>query len=103
MVISRRFEKGDCTTMHRRILRALSPTFRRNEGSYSHNLASADLFFLSIKKIMKKWTIFEAVSSIQETVTRTLKAIREEEFYRAFDLLYEWCRHRAEAGRDYTE
>jgi hypothetical protein len=32
-------------------------------------------------------TRFEAVSSIQESVTRELKAIREEAFSRAFDLL----------------
>jgi hypothetical protein len=32
---------------------------------------------------------FEAVSSIQQTVTRELKAIWEEAFSLAFDLLYE--------------
>jgi hypothetical protein len=49
---------------------------------------------------VKKWTGFEAVSSIQQTVTRELKAIWEEAFSQAFDLLYEQCKHCAEAGRD---
>jgi hypothetical protein len=35
---------------------------------------------------------FEAVPSIQHTVTRELKAIREETFSRAFDSLYERCK-----------
>jgi hypothetical protein len=48
-------------------------------------------------------TRFEAVSSIQQPVTKELKAIREEAFSRAFDLLYEQCKHCAEAGGDYIE
>jgi hypothetical protein len=41
---------------------------------------------------------FEAVSSIQQTVTRELKAIREEAFSRAFYSSYERCKRCAEAG-----
>jgi hypothetical protein len=40
---------------------------------------------------------FEAVSSIQKTVARELKGIREEVFSGAFDLLYEQCKRCAEA------
>jgi hypothetical protein len=50
-----------------------------------------------------KRTGFEAVSSIQQTVTRELKPIREEAFTRAFDSLYERCKPCAEAGGDYIE
>jgi hypothetical protein len=50
-----------------------------------------------------KGTRFEAVSSIQQTVMRELKAIREEAFSRAFDSLYEGCKLYAEAGGDYIE
>jgi hypothetical protein len=50
-----------------------------------------------------KGTRFEAVSSIQQTVTRELKAIQEEDFSRALDALYERCECCAEAGGDYTE
>jgi hypothetical protein len=46
---------------------------------------------------------FEAVSSIQQTVTRELKAILEEAFSRAFDSLYERCKHCADAGGEYIE
>jgi hypothetical protein len=46
---------------------------------------------------------FEAVLLIQQTVMRELKAIREEAFSWAFDLLYELCKHCAEAGRGYIE
>jgi hypothetical protein len=50
-----------------------------------------------------KGTRFEAVSSIQPTVTRELKAIREEAFSWAFDSLHELCKRCAEAGGDYIE
>jgi hypothetical protein len=50
-----------------------------------------------------KGTRFEAVSLIQQTVMRELKAIQEEVFSQAFNLLYEQCKHCAEAGRDYIE
>jgi hypothetical protein len=50
-----------------------------------------------------KWTRFEAVSSNQQTVTRELKAIREEAFSRTFDSLYERCKRCAEAVGDYIE
>jgi hypothetical protein len=43
---------------------------------------------------------FEAVSSIQQTVTRELKAILEEAFSVASDSLYERCKRCAEAGGD---
>jgi hypothetical protein len=46
---------------------------------------------------------FEAVSSIQQTVMRELKAIEEEAFSRAFNSLYERRKACAEAGRDYIE
>jgi hypothetical protein len=61
-------------------------------------------FFLLPKlKIALKGTRFEAVSSIQQTVTRELKVIREEPFSRAFDSLYERCKRSVEAGRDYIK
>jgi predicted CopG family antitoxin len=44
-----------------------------------------------------KRTRFKAVSSIQQTVMRELKAIKEEAFSQAIDLLYERCK-RVEAG-----
>jgi hypothetical protein len=43
---------------------------------------------------------FEVVSSIQQTVTRELKAIREEAFSRAFVSLYERRKRCAEVGGD---
>jgi hypothetical protein len=43
-----------------------------------------------------KGTRFEAVSSIQQTVTKELKTIREEAFSLAFDSLYERCKRCAE-------
>jgi hypothetical protein len=49
-----------------------------------------------------KGTIFEAVSSIKQTVTREVKAIREQAFSLSFDSLYESWK-RAEAGGDYIE
>jgi hypothetical protein len=41
-----------------------------------------------------------AVSSIQQTVTRELKATREEAFSQSFDSLCERCKRFAEAGVD---
>jgi hypothetical protein len=49
-----------------------------------------------------KGTRFEAVSSIQRTVTREPKAIREEVFSLAFDSLYQ-RRKCAQAGGDNIE
>jgi hypothetical protein len=49
-----------------------------------------------------KGTGFEAVSSIQQTVTRELKAMREESFSKAFGSLYEQHK-RAEAGGVHIE
>jgi histone-lysine N-methyltransferase SETMAR len=63
---------------------------------YSPDLAPAD-FFPKLK-IAKKRTRFEDVSSIQQTVTRELKAIWEETFSRTFDSLYERCKRCAEVG-----
>jgi transposase len=81
--------------IHRRILRGLSPSFGGNERipvlsrpSYSSGLAPADFLFRKLK-IAMKGTRFEAVSSIQQTVTRELKAIREEAFSGTFDSLHE--------------
>jgi hypothetical protein len=39
----------------------------------------------------------------QQTVTRELKAIREEAFSGTFDSLYERCKRCAEQGGDYIE
>jgi hypothetical protein len=50
-----------------------------------------------------KGTGFEACSLIQHTVTRELKAIREEAFSRAFGSLYERCKRCEEAARDRIE
>jgi hypothetical protein len=52
---------------------------------------------------MLKGTRFEAVSSIQQTVTRELKAIREEAFSRAFDSLHERSKRCSKAVGDYIE
>jgi hypothetical protein len=82
--------------MHRRILWALSPIFLAKQGIpvlsqplYSPDLALADFFLFHKLKIAMKGMRFETVSSIQQTVTRELKAIREEAFSQAFDSLYE--------------
>lgn len=50
-----------------------------------------------------KAIIFEAGLVIQHTVTRELKAVREEVFYLAFNLLTERCKHCAKMGRDHIE
>jgi hypothetical protein len=68
--------------------------------SHSPDLARADFFLFPKLKIAMKVTRFEAVSSIQQTVTRELKAIREEAFSWAFHSLYERC---AEAAGAYIE
>jgi hypothetical protein len=54
---------------------------------YSPNLAPADFCLFPKLRIATKGTRFETVSSIQQTVTRELKAIREEAFSRASDSL----------------
>jgi transposase len=69
---------------------------------YSPDLAPTDFVFSKLK-ISLKGTRFEAVSSVQQFVTRELKAILEEAFSRAFDSLCEQCKRYAEAGRDYIE
>jgi hypothetical protein len=50
-----------------------------------------------------KLTRFKAVSSIQQSVTRELKAIGGERVSRAFDSLYERYKRWAEAGGNYIE
>jgi hypothetical protein len=70
---------------------------------YSFDLAPADFLLFSKLKIEMKWTRFEAVSSIQQTVTRELKVMREEAVSRTLDLLYERCKRCAEADGDYIE
>jgi hypothetical protein len=50
-----------------------------------------------------KETRFEAISSIQQTVTKEMKAMREEAFSREFDPLYERCKRGTETGGDYVE
>jgi hypothetical protein len=54
---------------------------------FSPDLAPADFFLFPNLKIAKKGTRFEAVSLIQQTVTRELKAVREEAFSQALDSL----------------
>jgi hypothetical protein len=56
---------------------------------YSPDLVLANFFLFPKLKIAMKGTRIEAVLSVQETVIRELKAIREEAFSRSFDLLYE--------------
>jgi hypothetical protein len=56
---------------------------------YSPDLAPADFFLFPNLQIAMKGTRFGDVSSTQQTMTRELKAIREEAFSRAFDSLYE--------------
>jgi hypothetical protein len=60
-------------------------------------------FLLPKLKTAMKGARFEALASIQQTVTRELKAIREEAFSGAFDSLYERCNRCMEAGGDYIE
>jgi hypothetical protein len=67
------------------------------------DLAPADLFLFLKLKIAMKGMRFVAVSSIQQTVTRELKAMREEAFSTEFDLLCEQCKHCVELGGDYIE
>jgi hypothetical protein len=50
-----------------------------------------------------KGTRFKTVSSIQQTMTGELKAIREEAFSGAFDTLHERCKRCAESGGNCTE
>jgi hypothetical protein len=95
--------------MHLRILRSWSPSFGRNEGSPRYPIHITPpiyrrLTFLFLKlKIAMKVTRFEAISSIQQTVTRELWAMQEEAFSLASDSLYERRKRCAEAGRNYTE
>jgi hypothetical protein len=70
---------------------------------YSHDLSPADFLLFSKLKIAMKGARFEAVSSIQQTVTRGLKTMREEAFSLGFDSLYERCKRCAEAGGDHIE
>jgi hypothetical protein len=70
---------------------------------YSPVLAPADFLLFPKLKITMTGVRFEAVSSMQQTVTRELKDILEESFSRAFDSLYERCKLCAEAGGDYIE
>jgi hypothetical protein len=69
--------------------------------SYSPDLGLADLLLFPELKTAMKGTRFEAVSSMQQNVTRELKAIRDEAFSRAFDSLYKRCKLCAEAAGDY--
>jgi hypothetical protein len=69
----------------------------------SLDLAPANFFLFPKLKTAMKGTRFEAVSSVQGTVTRELKAIREGAFSRTFDSFYERCKPCAEAGGDYIK
>jgi hypothetical protein len=59
-------------------------------------------FLFSKLKIVMKGTRFEALSSVQQTVTKELEEKVDEAFSRAFDSLYERCK-RAEVGENYIE
>lgn len=50
------------------------------------------LLWLHKLKIAIRGTRFKAVSSIEQTVTRELKAVQTEVFSWAFSSLYEWCK-----------
>jgi hypothetical protein len=69
----------------------------------SPDLAPANLVLCPKLKIAIKRAIFKAVSLIQESVMRELKAKREEAFSRSFGSLYERCKRCAEPGGDYIE
>jgi transposase len=69
---------------------------------YSHDLAPADFLFPKLK-IAMKGTRFEAVSSIQQTVTIELKGKGEGAFSRSLDSLYERCKRFAAVGGDCIE
>jgi hypothetical protein len=70
---------------------------------YSPDLEAADFFLFPKLKIAIKGTRLGVVSSIQQTVTRELEAIREEALSRAFGSLHERCKRCEEAGGDYIE
>jgi hypothetical protein len=55
---------------------------------YSPDLVPADSLLFPKLKIVMKGMRFKAVSLIQQTVMRELKAIQEEVFSRALDSLY---------------
>jgi hypothetical protein len=98
-----------CTTMHQHILQALSPSFWQNKGSPCYPVTLLPWFSARWRFLFHKWKTvmkgmrFEAISSIQQTVTRELKVIWEEAFSWAFDSLSERCKRCAEASGDYIE
>jgi hypothetical protein len=83
-------ESGSRYLLHDNAPAYSSPSSWQNEGSPCYPIHPAPLilhrfaFLISKLKNAKKWTRFEAVSSIQQIVTRELKIIREEAFPRAF-------------------
>jgi len=50
-----------------------------------------------------KGNCFEDVASIQKAVTSELKAVSEESFSRAFELLYERSKRCVDVGGNYIE
>jgi hypothetical protein len=98
-----------CTTMLQRILQVLFLSFWRNKGSPCYPIDHTPVIqcqqtFLSPKlKIVMKGTRIKAVSSIEQTVPRKLKAIWDRAFSLALDLLYERCKRCAEVGGDCIE
>jgi hypothetical protein len=74
-----------------------------SHSPYSPDLAPDDFLLFPKLKIAMKGARLEAVSLIQTTVTKELKAIGEQAFSRAFDSLYERCKRCAEAGGHYIE
>jgi hypothetical protein len=70
--------------------------------SYAPDVAQADFSFPKLKSAMKGRR-FEAVPSIQQTMTRELRAVRDEAFSGTLGSLYEGGKCCAEADGDDTE
>ena len=74
-----------------------------NHPPYSPDLAPADYFLFPKIKIALKGEFFEDISTIQQNVTRELKAVPETMFQQAFQRLYERSKICVERGGDYVE
>jgi len=70
---------------------------------YSPDLAPTDYFLFPKIKMKLKGNCFEDVASIQKAVTSKLKAVSEESFSRAFELLYERSKRCVDVGGNYIE
>lgn len=69
---------------------------------YSPDLAPADFFLFPKFKLDLKGTCFENIEEIQATTT-ILNSIPENDFSRAFQRLYEYCKLCIECGGLYVE